>query len=234
MRAAIVFFAVLVASLAVAAAPQTGATLSSSETPVSAGTKPFVATYGLCSGPQNADAFPSSPVPVVETQCDFTQEFHATAVKVEPDASCGGFTITFGPKGDLKRKWKYLWLTGKWGDTPPTQATCSTSYIAAAAWGYLCANAECTSGAWERIGTAKKVQGTWNSTSQVCYLSVGANTGSKDYSTVTMDVIATQGTGTAKVYKRAAGSIHNQRPNGKCFSTTYTPQRRSPAAAKPQ
>ena len=40
--------------------------------------------------------------------------------------------------------------------------------------------------------------------SQVCYLSVGANTGSKDYLTVNMDVIATQGTGSSAVKKRAA------------------------------
>jgi hypothetical protein len=169
MRAGIVFAGAFALHLAAVAAAPTGPTLSSSETPLTAGPALPVATYGLCSGPQNADAFPSNPVPVVETQCFHTQEFHATAVKAEPDASCGGFTIAFGPKGDLKRNWKYLWLTAKWGDTPPTQATCAQSSLAAAAWGYLCANAECTSGAWERIGTARKAQGTWNSTSQVCY-----------------------------------------------------------------
>ena len=156
MRRSIVSWSALVVSVAASAAPLTGTGLSSSEQPVATGAAPFVATYGLCSQPKNADAFPSRPVPDIETQCHHTQEYHATASSPTLGGSCGGFTIAFGAQGDLRRKWKSLWLTAKWGDTPPTQATCANSYLAAAAWGYLCANAACTSGAWERIGTAKK------------------------------------------------------------------------------
>lgn len=224
MRKVLVSWAAFVVCMAASAAPSTGPGLSSSEQPVATTTAPIIATYGLCTGPQNADAFPSSPVPVVETQCEYTQKFDATAASPTLGSTCGGFTIAFGQQGDLKRKWKNLWITAKWGETPPTQAQCANSYLAAAAWGYLCTNAACTSGAWERIGPAKKIHGTWNSTSQTCHLSIITSTGKKDYLTANMDVIATQGQGSAAVKKRAAASIYNHTPNGKCPSATYQPR----------
>ena len=222
MRTGTVFWAALLVHLAAGGAPQTG-TLSSSENPVPTGTAPHVATYGLCSGPQNADSFPSNPVPWVETQCEFTQQYHATSPNANYGGSCGGYTVAFGPQGDLKRKRKYLWLVGKWGDAPLTQANCASARVAIAAWGYRCTNAACTTGGWERIGSAKSNKGFWNTTSQVCYLSAQANTGSIDYLTVNIDVIATQGSGSSAVRKRAAASIFNKHPNGKCPSATYSP-----------
>lgn len=57
-------------------------------------------TYGMCSGPQNADAFPSSPVPVEAGQCDNSQTFSATSDGPSTGDGCGGFTVAFGPKGD--------------------------------------------------------------------------------------------------------------------------------------
>jgi hypothetical protein len=226
MRAGIVFWTALVVSLAAAAAPQTGSVLSSSEHPVSAGPAPQIATYGLCSGPQNAEAFPSRPVPDIETQCEFTQQYQATSPNASYGGSCGGYTVAFGPQGDLKRKRKYLWLVAEWGDAPLTQANCASAHLAAAAWGYLCSNAACSSGAWERIGTAKTAHGNWNTVSQVCYLSINANVGPtpKDYSTVNIDVIASQGSGSAAVRKRAKASIYNKQPNGKCPTATYSPR----------
>jgi hypothetical protein len=223
MRMTPLSWALLAVPLCALGAPSTGK-LSSSENPLGAGTAPQpVATYGLCSGPQNADDFPSSPVPAVETQCEFTQQFHSTSPTASYGGSCGGYTVTFGPKGDLKRKWKYLWLKGEWGDAPLTQANCATAHVAAATWGYLCTNAACTTGAWERIAAASTAHGTWNTASQVCYLSVQGNTGKKDYQTVSIDIIVTQGQGRAAVRKRAKGSIYNVQPNGKCPTATYTP-----------
>ncbi len=160
---------------------------------------------------------------MVETTCDHTQEFHATSPTASYGSTCGGFTVAFGPKGDLKRNRRYLWLSANWGDTPLTQANCAGAHLAAAAWGYLCANAACTSGAWERISPARTAHGTWNTVSNVCYLGIGANTGNKNYSTVDIDVIATQGQGRTAVRKRASASIHNMQPNGKCPTATYTP-----------
>jgi hypothetical protein len=216
-------WALLAVPLAALGAPSTG-TLSSSEHPLGAGTAPLpAATYGLCSGPQNADDFPSSPVPNVETQCEFTQQFHSTSPNASYGGSCGGYTVAFGPKGDLKRKRKYLWLKGEWGDVPLTQANCTTAHIAAASWGYLCTNAACTTGAWERIGAASTKKGFWNTTSQICYVAVQANTGNKDYQTVSIDIIATQGQGRTAVRRRAKASIYNVQPNGKCPTATYTP-----------
>lgn len=50
-----------------------------------------------------------------------------------------------------------------------------------------------------------------------------ANTGKKDYQTVSIDIIATQGQGRSAVRKRAKASIYNVHPKGKCPSATYTP-----------
>ena len=187
MRIPLLSWALIAVPLVALGAPSTG-TLSSSEHPIGAGagTAPQpAATYGLCSGPQNADDFPSRPVPNVETQCEFTQQFHSTSPNASYGGSCGGYTVAFGPQGDLKRKCKYLWLKAEWADAPlTTQATCTAAHIAAASWGYLCTNAACTTGAWERIGTASSKTGYWNTNTNTCTVAVQANTGSKDYSTV--------------------------------------------------
>ena len=224
MRIPLVSWALLAVPLVALGAPSTG-TLSSSEHPL--GTTPApqpAATYGLCSGPQNADDFPSRPVPNVETQCEFTQQFHSTSPNASYGGSCGGYTVAFGPQGDLKRKRKYLWLKGEWADAPLTnQAACTAAHIAAASWGYLCTNAACTTGAWERIGTAGSKTGYWHANTNTCTVAIQANTGSKDYATVSIDIIGTQGQGASAVKKRVKASIYNKHPNGKCPSATYSP-----------
>lgn len=222
MRRGIVSWVALLVCAAASAAPTTGT--SSSEQPVATGTAPLVSAYGLCAQPQNADAFPSRPVPVIETQCEFTQKFAATAASPTLGSECGGFTIAFGQQGDLKRNWKDLWLTAKWGEAMPTQAKCASSYLAAAAWGYRCTDAACNTGAWERIGPAKKIHGTWHSTSKTCALQIISSADNKDYLTANMDVIATEGQGSAAVKKRAAAEIYNHTPNHKCPSATQTPR----------
>jgi len=100
MRMTIVLWGILAVQVTAIAAPATGTTMSSSEHLVPTGTVPQSATYGLCSGPQNAEDFPSSPVQVVETTCDYTQEFHSTSPTASYGSTCGGFTVAFGPKGD--------------------------------------------------------------------------------------------------------------------------------------
>ena len=57
----------------------------------------------------------------------------ASAGSIDAAEPCGGFTVAFGPKGDLKRNRRYLWLSANWGDTPLTQANCAGAHIAAAA-----------------------------------------------------------------------------------------------------
>lgn len=221
MRTIIVWSAIIALHAAAIGATNTG--VSASEQPIgSTGPKPTVATYGLCSGPQNADAFPSSPVPVVDGACELSQTFEATSPGPTSGSSCGGFTVAFGPMGDLKSNWKTISLSAKWADAPLTAATCTSAYLAFAGWGYRCDNAACTVGAWERIGVAQGRKGTWNTTSQVCYLALGANTGPKDYKTLNIDVIATQGQGASAVRKRASAKIYAQRGNGRCFSMTTT------------
>ena len=226
MRKSTVSWAALVLCTAASAAPTAGTGLSSSEQPVGgAGPAPHVATYGLCSGPGNAEAFPSSPVADEKSQCFNTQKFQATSPNANyGGGTCGGYTVAFGPQGDFKRKRKYLWLVGKWGDAPLTQANCASARVAIAAWGYRCANPACTAGAWERIESAKSKKGVWNTTSKTCGLSAQANTTLVDYSTVNIDVIATQGSGSTAVRKRAAAYIYNEQPNGQCPSATYSPR----------
>ena len=103
-----------------------------------------------------------------------------------------------------------------------TATTCASAHLAFAGWGYRCDNAASSVGAWERIGVAQGRKGTWSTAGQVCLLALGANAVSKDYKTLTIDVIATQGQGASAACKRASAKIYAQRGNGKCFSTTRT------------
>ena len=64
----------------------------------------------------------------------------------------------------------------------------------------------------------------WNTNTNACTVAVQANTGSKDYSTVSIDIIGTQGQGSSAVRKRVKASIYNVHPNGKCPTATYTPR----------
>ena len=212
----------LVVHLAAFAAPSPLGGLSSSEEPHAPNSPHMPAsTYGLCSGPQNAVDFPSSPVPVVPSTCEFSQTFKSTSPNANyGDAICGGYAVAFGQKGDLKRNWNTISLSAGWGDAPLTAATCATAHVSAAFWGYRCDNAACSAGGWERIGAAQSRHGTWNTASQVCYIGLGSNTGHKDYSTVSVDVIATQGQGRSAVRKRASVAMSMTRPTGACLGAS--------------
>lgn len=221
MRTAIVSIVLLVAQGLAAAAP--GPVLASTERPVpttSTHPAPTMATFGLCSAPQNADDFASRPVPVQHGQCEDYQEFQATSAQPSNGAQCGGYTVAFGPLGDLKRTWKRYQLKASWGDAPLTAANCATAHLAAAAWGYRCDNTACTAGAWERIEPARSRAGSWNSVSQVCYIELGFVKSNKVYKTLNIDVIATQGSGASAVRKRAKGWIYAGKGNGGCASAS--------------
>lgn len=214
-----------------AAAPQDRSPMLAGERPVlSQQTPPLKVTYGLCSGPTNADAFPSSPVPVVEGQCERSQEFKSISPSDSYGASCGGYTIAFGPMGELRRTWKRRTLKAQWVGEPLTATTCPKARISAVAWGYRCDNEACSAGAWERIGKPTSRKGTWNAQSKTCYIDVGLSAPAKDFSTLNIDAIAslTQGGQTQRV--RVGASIRGYGPNGKCPSATYTPQSADPPA----
>ncbi len=212
----------LVVHLAAFAAPSPFGGLSSTEEPNAPGSPHLHAlTFGLCSGPQNAVDFPTSPVPVVKSTCEFSQTYKSTSPTASyGDAICGGYAVAFGPKGDLKRDWKTISLSADWGDAPLTAATCATAHVSAAFWGYRCDDAACSAGGWERVGAFQNRHGTWNTASQVCYIGLGANAGHKDYQTVSVDVIATQGQGRSAVRKRASVAMSMTRPTGACLGAS--------------
>ena len=227
MRRGIVSWAMFFACTAAAAAPTTGSGLSSSEQPVGgAGPAPQVATYGLCSGPGNAEAFPSSPVADDKSQCYNTQKFHVTSPNANYGGTCGGYTVAFGPQGDFKRKRKYLWLVGKLGRHAADAGQLRKRARGDRGLGLSLHQRRVHAGAWERIESAKSKKGVWNTTSKTCGLSAQANATLTDYATVNIDVIATQGSGRTAVRKRAAASIFNEHPNGQCPSATYSPRSR--------
>ena len=174
-----------------------------------------------CTGPANASAFPSASVPVQETQCFYYQVYEA----VSPTASyptCG-FTVAFGPKGDLKHPADGYLLQADWGEPVTTQADCEKSHTSGQAWGYRCENPDCTQGEWERIDSSKSRSGSWNSTSKTCYLGLSFSTAGADYSTVQAQASAYRGSGTSKEYRRAKGHIYVFRNTGRCYTATATP-----------
>ena len=184
---------------------------------------PKQATYGLCSGPQNADAFPSDPVPVTPGNCDNYQRYVATSVKPSTGGSCGGFAVAFGPMGDLRPFLDQINLTADWGDTPLTEAQCAKAKVAAIGWGARCLDDQCNDAEWEQLGAPKQRAGFWNSNSKVCYISVNFVSSDKKFKTLNLDIIATVEENGKAVRKRAKGTIYASHPNGKCFKATTKP-----------
>lgn len=232
LRFLCLFAALLIISLVVSAEPKKGGVLTTTtEQPVSEAEKNATkaGTYGMCSAPQNADDFPSKPVPVDHGQCENSQTFTATSAKPSTGSStCGGFTMAFGPMGDLKPYLDRVTLRASWGDTPLTAANCTKARVAAVAWGARCTDDACTEAIWEKIGDGPKQRaGFWNTTSQVCYTELLFNSSGKKFKTLNIDVIAKIVEDGKWVRKHAKGSIYVKRPNGKCPSATYKPQERT-------
>jgi len=193
-------------------------------------------TYGMCSGPTNGDAFPISPVPVEAEKCHNSQKFSATSDGPSTGNGCGGFTVAFGPKGELRPNLKHVILKAEWGDVPLTAANCASAKIAAVGWGERCTDhanettsspaTSCTSTKWEKIGGPTQGKGLWNTTSQVCSVSAQVSSTDKRYKTLTMDIIATVVENGKTVRKRAKGTIRASYPNGQCVSTPAKPARK--------
>lgn len=177
--------------------------------------------YGLCNAPQNADAFPENPILVIAGPCENYQEYSSTGPSAT-SSNCGGYTVAFGPKGNLKPNLNRITLWADWGDTPLTQAQCAKAKLAAVAWGARCANDVCSrpgNANWEKVGTGPKQRsGTWNSVSNVCYIGVNFVSTNKKYVTLNVDIIATLEENGQQVRKLAQGKIHAGYPNGKCVS----------------
>lgn len=227
--AAVCLIAAALAVHSAARAEPAKASLSTTERP-QAGvvTKPplKLGNFGLCDFPQNAHAFPSSPVPVVAEQCADVQTFVATSAKPITGAYCGGFLVAFGPMGDLKPYLDDIALQADWGDEPPNEANCASATVAAAAWGARCTNKLCTTGEWEKIGATFHTKGTWNAISKTCYLGFSFTSSKKQFRTLNLEIVATQVENGQTVRKRAKGTIIAQRGNGQCFGAKVPPLKR--------
>jgi hypothetical protein len=207
-----------------------GSTVAATERPYTAtqvDTAKKLATFGLCDAPQNADDLPTSPVPVQEDTCTLYQRFEANSNTPSNGGSCGGYTVAFGPMGDLKTNWKKYRLNATWGDTTLTQAQCTNARLAAVAWGARCLDEGCSSTQWERIGTPLSKKGTWGSNQNRCYLEHQFMDGEHHYKVLNIDVIATLQDGGQAVRKRAHAVIRAERGNGKCVSVDQ-PARQTP------
>ena len=241
LHARIAFFCLLAGAIGLPTPALAGrGKWAASETPlddvVKQGPLKASSSYGMCSGPQNADAFPSSPVPVEEEKCHNSQTFSATSAGPTTGDGCGGFTVAFGPQGNLRPNLKHVILKGEWGDVPLTAANCASAKIAVVGWGARCTDhadqtapslgTACTSTKWEKIGGPTQGKGFWNTTSQVCYVSAQVSSTDKRYKTLTMDIIATVVENGKTVRKRAEGTIRASYPNGQCVSTPAKPARK--------
>jgi hypothetical protein len=199
---------------------------SVSERPFDGSIKPpdrTQATYGTCNGPPNADAHPMSPVPVIAGTCDDYQSY--TSVGSSASFGCGGYTVAFGPKGDLKPYLDRVNLSADWGDETLTQSQCTKAKLVAVAWGARCADDACARGTavnWEKIGSGPKQRsGSWQSNE--CYIHLNFPGTGKKYVTLMIDIIATLEEGDQPVRKNAKGKIYASRPNGTCLSLPDKP-----------
>ena len=220
-----------------AAAPNGLGTLESTERPQPAlsGQTQTLSTFGLCTAPQNALDFAASPVPVTEDRCHYRQRFSATSVAPSnAPGSCGGYSVSFGPMGDLRRDMKIVRLTAEWGDAPIASAgACATARLAAVGWGYRCDDDACSQGAWEKIELQRQTQGSWSASRQSCTLRLAFGGADNRYKTLNLDIITSQMVNGSRVRKRATGTIEVERGNGRCFSAEAGSSTGSGATTEP-
>ena len=181
-------------------------------------------TYGLCDLPQNPESLPTDPVPVEQDQCSWFQHYSAKSQTPTTGGSCGGFTVVFGQSGDLKPHLNRVNLKAEWDDEPLTAKNCVNASLAAVAWGERCSDDACTSVNWEKIGGPSLSKGTWQSSQQRCYFYSQFISINKKYRTLNLDTIATLIEDGKPVRKRAKGTIHVKRGNGKCVSVDQKPR----------
>lgn len=221
--------AMLAACSAQAGPVVAGGTVATTERPYTAtqvDSAKKLATFGLCDAPQNADDLPTSAVPELEDACSRYQRFEAVSAAPSNGGSCGGYTVAFGPMGNLQTDWKRYTLKGSYGEAL-TQAQCTNARLAAVAWGARCLNDDCSSTQWERIGTPLSKKGTWSNNQNRCFLEHQFIDTQHRYKTLNIDVIASLQEGSQAVRKRARASIRAEKGNGKCFSTSQ-PARQTP------
>lgn len=171
--------------------------------------------YGFCSGPQNAHTYAPSPVPILVGKCVLSQSFSATSDGPSVGHNCGGFSMAFGPKGNLNPKLDQVTMVADWGDTPLTAQNCSKARITTMAYAERCLTDACDKTTWDRIGP-KQNGGNWNGSS--CELATTLKSTGKPYRTLNLDIIATLAVGNQLERKRAKGTITAEREVDNCIN----------------
>ncbi len=179
--------------LPVTAAPDDSPVSSSSRSKILASDVAKKVDYGFCSGPQNAQSYASSPVKVALGQCNsMSQSFTATSDGPSNGNNCGGYSIAFGPKGNLNQNLHQIAMTSSGADTPLTQAQCWKAKVTAQAWGERCVDEVCNKTTWDLIeGGPKQREGKWDSAKNACVIETRFKSEGVKYRTLNLDTITT-------------------------------------------
>lgn len=166
-------------------------------------------SYGMCSARPEADTYVPSPQKILLGSCySQSQQFTMTSDNANYGRDCGGYTLAFGPLGDLKPHLHQITMTAGWGDAPLTAAQCGNARVTAAAYGERCLTDDCSSTDWHMIGGGpKQRKGKWDQASNSCQLDVKFTSQKTRHKTLTLDVIADVLVNNNYVRKRAKGTI---------------------------
>jgi hypothetical protein len=196
--------------------------------------KPPVRTevlFGMCSLQPSWDVAATKPVPVTEGPCEDYQRY--TSAGPSASYSCGGYTVLFGSAGNLKPYLDRIHLLAEWGDDTLTQSQCAKAKLTAVGWGVRCLDNACArkgATAWEKIGGPTQRSGSWNASSNTCYLEVSFWSTGKKFTALLIDTLATLEEGGEPVPKNAKGTITASRYNGTCVSLPETlPMKTAPS-----
>jgi len=171
--------------------------------------------YGFCSGPQNAHTYAPSPVKITLGKCnDMSQSFSAVSDGPSVGHNCGGFSMAFGPKGNLNPKLHQITMVADWGDAPLNAQNCSKAKITTQAYGERCLTDACDKTTWDVIGP-KQNGGDWDG--RTCQLATKLTSTGKPYRTLNLDIIATLTVNNAPVRKRAKGTITAELKQPDCY-----------------
>ena len=179
-------------------------------------------SYGMCSARPDADTYVPSPQKILLGACNAqSQQFTMTSDNADYGRDCGGYTLAFGPLGDLKPHLHQITMTADWGDSPLAAAQCANARVTAMAYGERCLTDDCSSTDWHVIGGGpKQRKGKWDQTSNTCKLEVRFTSQKTKHQTLTLDVIADVLVNNKYVRKRAKGTIRAElKGEEPCLST---------------
>lgn len=181
--------------------------------------------YGFCSGPQNAHAYPSTPVKIVLDNCNgMSQSYTSTSVGPSTGHNCGGYAVAFGPLGHLNPQLHQITMSAQWGDARLADAqACGKARVTALAWGERCLDATCSQTTWDQLdGGPKRRHGKWDAATGQCTVEARFTSQGLKFKTLNLDVIADYPEGNQYVRKKAKATI-NAVKQGDCITHIEVP-----------